>query len=73
MSQRLPADPVERLISFFRNNQACAHKVMHQFVALDRPLLLRSEILDAFELLCESDDEGERVQDAITRLSLIHI
>ena len=67
MSQRLPADPVERLITFFQRNPTCAHKVMHQFVALGRPLLLRSDILDAFNSLCESDDEGEDVQAAITR------
>ena len=66
MTQRLPADPAERLKVFFASNPACAHKVMHKILALGRPLLLRSEILDAFRSLCESDDDGEQIRDATT-------
>ena len=65
MNSRTPADLVERLKAFLQNNPTDAHKVMHQFVALGRPLLLRSELIDAFRLLCDSDEIGQQAQAAI--------
>ena len=65
MNSRTPANLVERLKIFLQNNPADAHKVMHQFVALGRPLLLRSELIDAFRLLCDSDEIGQQAQTAI--------
>ena len=45
MNSRTPANLVERLKAFILTNPTDAHKVMHQFVALGRPLLLRSELI----------------------------
>jgi sucrose synthase len=65
MNSRTPPNLVERLKTFLQNNPTDAHKVMHQFVALGRPLLLRSELIDAFRLLCDSDEIGQQAQTAI--------
>jgi sucrose synthase len=65
MNPRTPANLVERLKSFLQNNPTDAHKVMHQFVLLDRPLLLRSELIDAFRSLCDSGEIEQPAQSAI--------
>jgi sucrose synthase len=65
MNSRTPTNLVERLKTFVQSNPTDAHKVMHQFVALGRPLLLRSELIDAFRLLCDSDEIGQQAQTAI--------
>ena len=61
MSIRLVADPVECLSAFLRENPADAHKLMHQFLALRRPLLLRSDLIDAYRSLCESAEDKQRL------------
>jgi sucrose synthase len=65
MNSRTPANLVERLKTFLQNNPTDAHKVIHQFVALGRPLLLRSELIDAFRSLCDSDEISQHAQTAI--------
>ncbi len=65
MNPRIPAEPVERLKAFLQNNPTDAHKVMHQFVALDRPLLLRSDLVDAFRQLCDADAISQLSQTTI--------
>jgi sucrose synthase len=65
MSKLLAADPVECLKAFLQNNPADAHKLMHQFLALGRPLLLRSELVDAYKSLCETDDNTRSILSSI--------
>lgn len=65
MNPRIPAEPVERLKDFLQNNPTDAHKVMHQFIALGRPLLLRSDLVDAFRQLCDDDEISQLAQATI--------
>jgi len=65
MNPRTPANLVERLKTFIQHNPTDAHKVMHQFAALGRPLLLRSELIDAFRSLCDADEIDQPAQAAI--------
>ncbi len=65
MTSRTPADLVERLKTFLHDNPTDAHKVMHQFTALGRPLLLRSELIDAFKSLCDANVIDQQVQSEI--------
>ena len=65
MNPRIPAEPVDRLKHFLQNNPTDAHKVMHQFVTLGRPLLLRSDLVDAFRRLCDSGEISELAQTTI--------
>ncbi len=65
MNPRIPAEPVERLKEFLQNSPTDAHKVMHQFVALGRPLLLRSDLVDAFRQLCDNGEISQLSQTTI--------
>ncbi len=65
MTPRIPADPVKQFKDVLQHNPTDAHKVMHQFVALGQPLLLRSELLDAFKSLCDSDDSGRLAESPL--------
>ncbi|MGD8309254.1 MAG: sucrose synthase, partial [Chromatiales bacterium] len=58
MTPRPQVDPVTRLKDYLRENRREGHRVMHNLLALDRPFLLRSELLDAFGELCRADDTG---------------
>ncbi len=62
MNRQSAGDPVDRLRIFLRENRSDAHRAMHQLLGLGRPFLLRSELLDAFHELCESDP-GARLDD----------
>ena len=65
MNPRIPTEPVERLKAFLLNNPADAHKVIHQFVSLGRPLLLRSDLVDAYWRLCEAGEIDQQSQTTI--------
>ena len=65
MNSRIPTKPVVRLKAFLQNYQTDAHKVMHQFVALGRPLLLRSDLVDAYTVLCDAEEISQSAQTTI--------
>ncbi|MGB5457346.1 MAG: sucrose synthase [Gammaproteobacteria bacterium] len=65
MSIRLAADPVECLTTFLREHPADAHRLMHQFMALGRTLLLRSDLLDAYKLVCTGADDQQPALSSI--------
>ncbi|MGD8803689.1 MAG: sucrose synthase [Gammaproteobacteria bacterium] len=67
MSAHLPVDPVKLFKAYLQTNPTDAHKVLHQLVVLGRPLLLRSELLDTFNLLCESDECNELAESPIAK------
>jgi sucrose synthase len=62
MNPRIPAEPVDRLKAFVQNNPTDAHKLMHRLTALGRPLLLRSDLVDAFRQLCDSDEISQQAE-----------
>gem|GEM_PF-6411729 len=52
-----PANPFklfDALVAYLSEERSHAHRVLHHFVAVDRPFLLRSDLLDGFGALCES-------------------
>jgi len=55
MNRQAPGDPIDRLRTYLRENRSDAHRVMHQLLALGRPFLLRSELLDIYKGLCDSE------------------
>jgi len=62
MNPRIPAEPVDRLKAFVQNYPTDAHKLMYRLAALGRPLLLRSDLVDAFRQLCDSDDISQQAE-----------
>ena len=66
MPMRLANDPVECLKIFLQKNSPDAHKLMHQLVSLGRPLLLRSQILDAYKALCDQESGNNQALSAIS-------
>jgi len=67
MTAHIPVDPVKLFKAFLQTNPTDAHKVMHQLVVLGRPLLLRSDLLDTFNQLCESEDTAALAQSPIAK------
>ena len=65
MNPRIPAEPVERLKTFLQKHPTDAHKVMHRYASLGRPLLLRSDLVDAFRQLCEAGEISDVAQSTI--------
>ncbi len=65
MNPRIPAEPVERVKTFLQHSPTDAHKLMHRFTSLGRPLLLRSELVDAFRQLCDRNEISELAQTTV--------
>ena len=57
-----PNDLISALQAFLRAHRNDAYRVFHYFQTLDRPFLLRSDILDGFALLCDQP-EGDVLRD----------
>jgi sucrose synthase len=52
-------DPlVGALRTFLREQRTAAHSVLHYLMAQNRPFLLRSDLQDAFDHVCEQDESG---------------
>jgi len=49
------------LVSYLDEERSSAHRVLHHFVSGKRPFLLRTDLLDGFQALCESEG-GEALQ-----------
>jgi sucrose synthase len=45
----------DALVVYLDEERSGAHRVLHHFVGSGRPFLLRSDLLDGFEALCQSD------------------
>jgi sucrose synthase len=54
-----PATPdfVNRLEQFLRQHGNLAHQMLHGFLALNRPFMLRSELHDAFQTMCRASPD----------------
>jgi sucrose synthase len=50
-----PADLIEVLRTFLHQHRSEVHRVLHHFVQLERKFLLRSDLLDGLEALCEEE------------------
>jgi sucrose synthase len=48
-----PTDLIESLRAFLFEHRNAVHRVLHYFVRLERRLLLRSDLLDGLQTLCE--------------------
>lgn len=53
---RSRSDIVEALRGYFHEQHSEAHRVLHHFTSLGRELLLRSELQDQFDRLCEKEN-----------------
>ncbi len=62
MSGQPTGNPLEMLKTFLRENRSDAHRALHHLLGLGRPFLLRSDLVDAFEALCE-EQQGSRLED----------
>ena len=55
MNQANPFKLFDALVAYLNEERSHAHRVLHHFVAVGRPFLLRSDLLDGFEALCEAE------------------
>nr|WP_132974321.1 sucrose synthase [Thiogranum longum] len=52
----------DALVTYLDEERNHAHRVLHYFVAIGRPFLLRTDLLDGFQALCEVDG-GKALQN----------
>ena len=61
MNQANPFKLFDALVTYLDEERNHAHRVLHHFVAIGRPFLLRTDLLDGFQALCD-DDGGKDLQ-----------
>ena len=54
-----PRDPLAATLEFVRDHAPLAHGFVHHLLSLNRNLLVRSELVDAFEAVCAANGGGE--------------
>lgn len=55
MNQANPFKLFDALVTYLDEERNHAHRVLHHFVAIGRPFLLRTDLLDGFQALCDDD------------------
>ena len=50
-------DSVARLEQFLQEHRSLAHQMLHGFLVLNRPFMLRSELHDAFQSVCDASPD----------------
>jgi hypothetical protein len=57
MDDLVKPDILIRLEHFLQQNPSLAHQMLSGFLALNRPLMLRSELHDAFLAVCKASPD----------------
>jgi sucrose synthase len=55
MDTELPNARIPALAAFLQEQRSQAHRVLHHIIGLKRPFLLRSDLTDAVDYLCQDD------------------
>ncbi len=58
MTANFGPDAVARLRDYMQNHHSETHRMVHHLLALDRRFMLRSDLHDAFEEICDGDETG---------------
>jgi sucrose synthase len=58
VNQARPFKLFDALVTYLDEERSNAHRVLHHFVAIGRPFLLRTDLLDGFKSLCEAEGGG---------------
>ena len=62
MNQANPFKLFDALVTYLDEERNHAHRVLHHFAAIGRPFLLRTDLLDGFQALCEVEG-GKALQN----------